>query len=353
MSMKARYGLTAAVVLIACGVYARSGAVWAGAQSLVDDFPTHRRYCSATARAVFDSCRGALEPDYWLAVANCANVSDDEERGECFDEAQASRREEGAVCRQQLTARQNVCDVLGEERYDPDFEPDMFETDFRRMAGNRYFPLQIGNQWEYRGGGEAVSVKVLDKTKLIDGVTCVVVNDRVSENGRLVEDTDDWFAQAKNGDVYYCGEQVKDFEWFEGDVPQEPELISIEGSFKSGRDSEKPGILFLGNPTRGKAYRQEFFLGTAEDVAEVLSTTYAFGRDAELDKLVPRRLAEMLCSGDCVVTKDYSPLEPDVFERKYYAPGIGMFLELKPGSGEVVQLVTCNFDARCNMLTAR
>ena len=78
----------------------------------------------------------------------------------------------------------------------------------------------------------------------------------------------------------------------------------------------------------------------------MLAAATLFAGNPELDELVPRRLAKLLCAGDCVVTKNFSLLDPGVFERKYYAPGIGVFLEVEPDSGEVVQLVTCNVDPR-------
>ena len=320
-----------------------------------DDFPTGGRFCTATATATLESCKSEGEPDYWKLVAICLNMEDDEERSECFDEATAERRENAQLCQAQYLARRQVCAGLGERRYDPDFEPALFDNDFTRLTNpNRYFPLRIGNRWDYRGPGETTLVTVLNKTKLIDDVTCIVVNDKVSENGQLVEDTDDWFAQARNGDVYYCGEQVKDYEVFEGDTPKEVELVSIEGSFKAGNDEgDKPGIIFRGSPTQGEMYRQEFSVGNAEDVAEVLTTTYAFGRNAELDRFVPKALADLFCPGDCVVTKELNPLEPGLFELKYFAPRLGMFLEVSPASGEVNQLVGCNFDTRCNVLAAQ
>jgi hypothetical protein len=97
-------------------------------------------------------------------------------------------------------------------------------------------------------------------------------------------------------------------------------------------------------------YVEEFSLGNAEDATEVLSTNYEYGKNPELDELVPRRLARLLCAGDCIVTRNFSLLEPGVFEREYYAPGIGMFLEVEPENGEVVQLFKCNVDPRCAAL---
>ncbi len=167
---------------------------------------------------------------------------------------------------------------------------------------NAYFPLRIGNKAELRGAGEAVNIEVLNKTKLIDEVSCVVVRDVVTVDGSLKESTDDWLAVARNGNVWYCGEEVKDYEYFEGDAPQAPELISRDGSFKVGRDGDKAG------------------------------------------------LARLLCSRDCVVTRAFTPMDPGVIEIKYYARGIGQFLNVKPASGAVVQLVKCNYDRRCASL---
>lgn len=304
--------------------------------------------CAETATLLFGACRREVAESLLTDRAICINLADDGEREACLSEATATRDEERQLCREQRDARLELCVALGEERYDPPFDPGDFVDDFTDLAvSNQYFPLQIGNRWNYIGGDETIRVKVLDETKLIEDVTCVVVNDFVSEDGDRVEDTDDWYAQAVNGDVWYCGELSRNFETFEGDDPEDAELIDIEGSFKAGRDGDQPGIIFLASPAVGDIYRQEFSLGNAEDVAEVLSVDYSFGSDPALDEFVPQDLAELLCAGDCVVTGEFTPVEPGVFERKYYAPGIGLFLEVDPESGDIVQLVDCNFDARC------
>jgi hypothetical protein len=126
--------------------------------------------------------------------------------------------------------------------------------------------------------------------------------------------------------------------------------VSIEGSFKAGRNGDKPGIIFEVAPAVGDVYIEESSLGNAEDATQVLSISYSYGKNPTLDQLVPAGLAKALCAGDCVVTKNYSLLEPGAFERKYYAPGIGVFLEVEPETGEVVRLVNCNFDTRCSAL---
>ena len=291
--------------------------------------------------------------DFWIATGICINESDSADRLECFQEARASRTESNQECSDQLEGRLEACSELGEQRYDPEFEPALFEKNFANLNNpNRYFPLAIGSHWEFVGADELIKVTILNQTKLIDEVRCVVSRDEVSEldGGALSESTNDWFAQAKDGTVWYCGEETSSFETFEGDRPMKPERVSIDGSFKAGRDGDKPGIIFLANPAVGEFYVEESSLGNAEDATEVLSIDYAFGKDPELDELVPRKLAKLLCKGDCVVTRNFSLLEPDVFERKYYAPGIGVFLEVEPEAGEVVRLVKCNVDPRCASL---
>ena len=215
---------------------------------------------------------------------------------------------------------------------------------------NRYFPLTVGSRWKFRGGSELNTVEVVNETKRILGVNCIVVRDQVYKNGVPAEFTDDWYVTARDGNVWYFGEEVKDYETFKGDNPKRPELVNINGSFKAGRDGDQPGIIFQATPTPGQVYLEEFSLGNAEDVTEILSTTYAYGKTAELDQFVPKAIAETLCAGDCVVTKNFSLLEPGSFARKYYAPGIGVFLEVKPDIREVLELVDCNVDPKCAAL---
>lgn len=302
-------------------------------------------FCSNTANSVFKACKAEINDDFWVANAICINFSDRDERVDCRQEAKDDRDEAREECGDQRDARLELCEDLGEERYDPDFDPADFQTDFNNA--NPYFPLAVGNSWVYEGGEEVITVEVLDATKDVEGVTCIVVNDVAEEDGEMIEDTADWYGQALNGDVYYCGEIALNFETFDGDDPEDPELVDIEGSWKAGRDDAQPGIIMFAAPQEGVVFRQEVAYGDAEDVGEILSTSYSFGDDPDLDQLVPQELAELLCDDDCVVTLDYTPLDPGVEERKYWAPGIGLFLEVDLEAGEVVQLTECNFDPRC------
>ena len=320
-----------------------------------DDDENHGpRYCSYTADTQFSGCKNEIKDDAFKAKAICINITDNQERKQCLVEASTALKDGSKLCGAQLKARKQLCNAVGEARYDPDLNPANFDQDFTHLTKPNIFrPLGIGNHWKYAGSGEIIDIDVLNKTKLIDGLTCLVVRDTVLRNDELLEDTFDWFAQAKNGDVYYCGEEVKDYESFDGDNPREPELTEIAGSFKQGRNGDKAGINFKGKSKVGEVYRQEFSLGNAEDVVQVLSTTYSYGSNAKLDKLVPPALAKSLCANkDCIVTNEYTPINPtpDGFALKYYAPGIGVFLEVVPSTGKVVQLVECNMDSKCSSL---
>jgi len=308
-------------------------------------------FCSQTARTLFAACKAGVVDDGLTKRAICINVSDPEKRRACLGEMKSERADGNELCRGQRQTRFDSCKLLGQNRYDPAFDPALFDDPRSPTHPNPYFPLAIGDRWVYLGGNERDTVEVVNETKLIAGVRCIVVRDLVERAGDLAEATDDWYAQAKSGDTWYFGEETKDYEGIDGDDPRRPELVGIEGSFKAGRNGDKPGIIFPASPAPGAVYFEEFSLANAEDATEILSTTYSFGSNPELDQLVPQQLATMLCSGDCVVTRNFSLLEPGIFARKYYAPGIGVFLEVELGEQPFVsQLVDCNFDPRCAAL---
>ena len=306
-------------------------------------------YCTQTADTLLDACRASVLADGAVGKAICINVTAPSAQKTCLDDLADSQDEANALCVGQHDTRLAACEVLGEDRYDPDFRPARFDNPRRPSHPNPYFPLGVGKHWEYRSATQVNTVDVVNETKRIAGVDCIVFRDLVFEGSLTHEATDDWYCPAKDGSVWYFGEETKDFETFKGDDPIRPELVSIDGSFKAGRDGDKPGIIALASPQVGDVYLEEFSLANAEDVTEILSTTYSYGHDPVLDEAVPGELAQRFCAGDCVVTKNYSLLEPGLFARKYYARGVGTILEVE-NTGEVVQLVGCNFDRRCASL---
>lgn len=329
MSWYAKRAIALAIVIICAGglspVYV-----------LADDDDDDDGICNQTAELASKACGAEVRDDFLIAKAKCINISDPDEQGECLSEARVERRETKGLCKDQEDAREDVCDLLEEDRYDPDFDPANFvdpDEIGTSVEPHPFLALVPGTQWKYADSeGETIVVTVTDEIKLVDGVLCRVVQDVVtSEEGFQIEDTDDWFAQDLEGNIWYCGEEVKDFEVFEGDEPVKEELVAIDGSFKAGRDGAQPGILLPANPQVGDAYRQEFDLGNAEDTVEVISIT---GTESAPGGS---------CDGDCFVTRDFSALDPGPEENKYYAPGIGLIVEINLEDGarnELVEYIT-------------
>jgi hypothetical protein len=234
-------------------------------------------------------------------------------RKQCLKETKRQLREALGECRDRYEARQDLCRDLKEWRYRPVIDPENFLIPpYKDEEQNPYFPLIQGTTYVYEGPNdegelEHTEVTVTDQTREIMGVTCVVVRDTVSMDGEVIEDTYDWYALDKDGNVWYFGEESKEYE--------DGVLVSIEGSWMAGVDGALPGIIMKAVSQPEDLYRQEYALGEAEDVAEVL----AVGVDVTLPN-------ETEYNG-CVQTRDFSPMEPDVEEHKYYAPGIGVVYE--------------------------
>ncbi len=297
--------------------------------------------CKRSAGNLHNACRNDLRVAYFTGRAVCLNLLDDDARRDCFDELREERRDGHGECREIRSERFALCSVIGGSAYDPPFGED-HAADFvdpLQIGGavlpNPYLPLVPGATWTYEATflddegesvTETITVTVTDETKFIEGITCITVNDVVEEDGELVEDTDDWFAQDVNGNVWYCGEIAENFEIFEGDDPEAPELVDIDGSWKSGREGARAGIQMPANPQVGQFIRQEVAWREAEDVIEITSITGSESTPGGS------------CAGDCVVTRDFTPLEPGVDEQKFHAPGIGLILELD-ADGNRVELV--------------
>ena len=196
-------------------------------------------------------------------------------------------------------------------------------ADFVSRVDNPYFPLQPGTLLVYEGQSdgehEVVRIRVTDRTKEILGVTCIVVRDTVTVGGEIHEDTFDWYAQDVDGNVWYMGEDTKEYE--------NGKVSSTEGSWEAGVDGAIPGVIMPADPKVGLAYTQEHYAGEAEDKGRILalgkSVTVPFGTFDEV-----------------LVTEDRTPLEPKFLEHKYYAPGIGVvFEEIVKGGEGVLRLV--------------
>jgi hypothetical protein len=182
------------------------------------------------------------------------------------------------------------------------YTPHINPAEFTTTIDNEYFPMKPGTVFVYEGKGERDEMSVTHDTKKVMGVECVVVDDRAWEDGKLIEQTYDWFAQDKKGTVWYFGEDTKEYE--------NGKVVSTKGSWEAGVDGAKPGIIMQAHPKVGQSYRQEYYEGEAEDMARVLSSnasvTVPYG---SFDKVIE--------------TKEWTPLEPGFYEKKYYARGVG------------------------------
>jgi hypothetical protein len=199
-------------------------------------------------------------------------------------------------------------------------------ADFTTRITNPYWPMRPGSRWVYRetdseGARQRVVVTVTRRTKKIaNGITARVVHDVVSEGRRLVEVTDDWYAQDKQGNIWYLGELTKEYE--------NGKFKSTEGSFEAGVDGAQPGIALPAHPRPGLRYRQEYYEGHAEDRAKVVSVR----EQAEVRFGHFRRV---------LMTRDVNPLEPKVLEFKFYARGVGPVLAVSvSGSSDREELVS-------------
>lgn len=316
------------------------GKVLASADPM-EQFSHSASVCKKTATYAFIACRFDVRDDQFEARAICGNFSDAGDQTECRAEAEEERAEANALCKAQRSARRQLCQDLGEDNYDQtDFwDPANFVDPTALGILNPYFPLVQGVT-EYAGEDETVTVTITDETKLIEGVTCLTVNDVATEEGEIVEDTDDWYAQDVMGNVWYCGEISLNYETFEGDNPADPELVDIDGSWKAFRDGSQPGIIMKAFPMVGDIYRQEWALGEAEDIAEVISVDadgLLEGDECEEDGEEIAEFMYAMCDEDCLVTLEYTPIEPGSEEHKYYAPGQGLLMETDLEGGCVVR----------------
>lgn len=190
--------------------------------------------------------------------------------------------------------------------------------DFTTKIDNPYFPLERGTRWTYletdeRGHELKVVVVVTTKTKkMANGITARVVRDTVTQGGEVLEDTNDWYAQDAEGNVWYMGEDTAEFE--------NGKISSRHGSFEAGVDGAMPGIIMPALRETGVSYRQEYYKGQAEDNGKILSTTEMAD--------VPFGHFE-----DMILEKNTITIEPDVLEYKLYAKDVGMVLALGISGG--------------------
>ena len=205
--------------------------------------------------------------------------------------------------------------------YDPDVSLAKFSdpTNFT----NPYWPHEPGKSYILESttpeGLEKIEKVRIGETKVILGITCAVIHDRVWLDGTLIEETFDWHAQDNDGNVWYFGEDVKNYN-------HDGTFKDNAGAWEAGVDGAKPGITMLADPKVGMKYREEYYFNEAEDQAEIVATneavSVAFGSFT-----------------NCIKTRNWTELDPSAEEFKWYAPQVGVVKVLKVADNQVEELV--------------
>ncbi|SRR5258705_796831 len=215
------------------------------------------------------------------------------------------------------TVGAGLAHAKGGKAYQPHIDPADFQTD----VNNPYLPLVPGTTYKYiekEGKHERENeVTVTSDKKVIMGISCTVVHDVVREKGELKEDTYDWYAQDKHGNVWYFGEDTKEYHG--------PNKVDTEGSWEAGVGPNRPGIIMPGEPKMGEIFRQEYGPGHAEDMGQVIAHVQVL--------TVPAGTFH-----DCLKTKEWSLLEPG-HENKWYARGVGV-VRTESTTKEIATLVS-------------
>ena len=184
-------------------------------------------------------------------------------------------------------------------------------SDFSARVDNPWFPLEPGTTYIYRGEKDGQPSRevltVTHRTRVIDGVPCVVIQDRLYVHGRLGERTTDWYSQDKRGNVWYFGEDTAEFDLA-------GRITTTSGTWRAGVDGARPGIFMFAHPRVGQSAQQEFFKGQAEDHFQVVSL--------HASASVP-----FVSSRQALLTKEWTPLEPGTIDHKLYVRGVGTVLE--------------------------
>lgn len=204
------------------------------------------------------------------------------------------------------------------------YEPVLHASDFSTRISNPYFPLPVGRKLIYRGVKDGQTQKdvvtVTRRTRLVaEGIRALVVTDVATHNGKLLEKTADWYAQDKDGNVWYLGERTAAYN---------PDgTVDRSGSWEAGVKDAEPGIVMKARPHIPVAYRQEYLHGEAEDTAWIVRTQGTV--------TVPYGTLHRI-----LVTLEATRVEPGLYDKKIYAPGIGIVSETAiTGPPEIARLV--------------
>jgi hypothetical protein len=284
--------------------------------------------CSTHARLLRSACFFDRTDDYLVHLADCEYVTSREDERDCRADARAEKAEKAEECRDVYEARRELCGLLGEQRFDIEFDPDDFVDPNQigvDVAPNPYWPLTDGHTHVIIAEGEVTVVTATDEVVDVGGLPCRVIRDLVFEEGEndkgdteydAVEVTQDWYAQHVDGDVIYCGENTYEIE--------DGLIDNTDGSFANGTDRARAGFLVRAFPMPGQGDRQEMATDEAEDYVryESLAATPSEAEGGDVD-------AFPCMSAGCLKTFEVNPRDPGQAEYKYYLPDTGFVLAAK------------------------
>ncbi len=186
---------------------------------------------------------------------------------------------------------------------------------FSAHVTNPWFPLRPGTTLIYTGKKDSEPARdvfrVTQRVARIAGAPCVVVNDRLYLSGKLRERTTDWYSQDARGNVWYFGEET-------AELDRRGRVVSIEGSWQAGEGGARPGVFMPARPRSGQSFAQEHAKGVAEDHFRIVAV-----------------------GATKLETREWTPLEPGVLDKKVYARGTGTALEQTvKGGDEFLRLVS-------------
>ncbi len=187
------------------------------------------------------------------------------------------------------------------------------KAQLRDQGTGQFFVLIPGTVWAYQGDDEVLTITVLPKTEVVDGVQTRIIEEREEEGGKLKEVSRNFFAiDPATGDAFYFGEEVDIYD-------KSGKVVKHEGAWRSGTDGARFGMLVPGQPRVGDRYYQEVAPGVAMDRAEVVS----------IDERVttPAGVFE-----HCLHIRETTPLERGTSD-KWFAPGVGL---VKDGGAALV-----------------
>jgi hypothetical protein len=211
--------------------------------------------------------------------------------------------------------------VFKAKGYDPHIDP----VDFVPAVDNPYLSLPPGQTRHYlvrtaAGDADMIVEFTLNK-KIVMGILCLGVHERVIAAERLFEDTWRWYAQDRNGDVWYFASENKKYDYA---------TVTADWSWAAGIDGAKPGVAMFAQPQ--KHLQKEYWLAYAKGLVEEKAQVLGIG---ETVTVVAGTFT------NCVKIEVYSDLAPGVAENRYYAPGFGLVLsETAPGGDKRVELVS-------------